>query len=83
MTRILFICRGNICRSPMAEFVMRNPGSRGSVAGVVGHTLWAEEKGGAQRDDVGLPLPQLQSGALSREASGRSEQAEEKVLKNA
>ncbi|HCT92095.1 MAG TPA: protein tyrosine phosphatase, partial [Lachnospiraceae bacterium] len=22
MTRILFICHGNICRSPMAEFVM-------------------------------------------------------------
>ncbi len=24
MTRILFICHGNICRSPMAEFVMRD-----------------------------------------------------------
>ena len=24
MTRILFICHGNICRSPMAEFVMKN-----------------------------------------------------------
>ncbi|MBR5153144.1 MAG: low molecular weight phosphotyrosine protein phosphatase [Clostridia bacterium] len=24
MIRILFICHGNICRSPMAEFVMRN-----------------------------------------------------------
>ena len=23
MTRILFVCLGNICRSPMAEFVMR------------------------------------------------------------
>lgn len=23
MTRILFICHGNICRSPMAEYVMR------------------------------------------------------------
>ena len=23
MTKILFICHGNICRSPMAEFVMR------------------------------------------------------------
>ena len=23
MTRILFICHGNICRSPMAEFVMK------------------------------------------------------------
>lgn len=24
MTRILFVCLGNICRSPMAEFVMRD-----------------------------------------------------------
>lgn len=24
MTKILFICHGNICRSPMAEFIMRD-----------------------------------------------------------
>ena len=24
MTRILFICHGNICRSPIAEFVMKD-----------------------------------------------------------
>ena len=24
MIKILFICLGNICRSPMAEFVMRD-----------------------------------------------------------
>ena len=24
MQRILFVCLGNICRSPMAEFIMRN-----------------------------------------------------------
>ena len=24
MTRIMFVCHGNICRSPMAEFVFRN-----------------------------------------------------------
>ena len=24
MTRILFVCLGNICRSPMAEYVMRD-----------------------------------------------------------
>ena len=23
MTKILFVCLGNICRSPMAEFIMR------------------------------------------------------------
>ena len=24
MTKVLFICPGNICRSPMAEFVMKD-----------------------------------------------------------
>lgn len=24
MTKILFVCHGNICRSPIAEFVMKN-----------------------------------------------------------
>lgn len=24
MIRVLFICHGNICRSPMAEFVMKD-----------------------------------------------------------
>ena len=24
MTRILFVCHGNICRSPMGEFIMKN-----------------------------------------------------------
>lgn len=28
MTRILFVCLGNICRSPMAEFVMKVWGDR-------------------------------------------------------
>ena len=23
MTKILFVCHGNICRSPMAEYVMK------------------------------------------------------------
>ena len=30
--RILFVCHGNICRSPMAEFVMKNMVERAGVA---------------------------------------------------
>ena len=33
MIKILFVCHGNICRSPMAEFVMK---VRGNKAGLVG-----------------------------------------------
>ncbi len=33
MVRILFICHGNICRSPMAEFYMRDLVERSGLAG--------------------------------------------------
>ena len=32
MTRILFICLGNICRSPMAEYVMKDLVSRAGLS---------------------------------------------------
>ncbi len=33
MIRILFVCHGNICRSPMAEFVMRDLVAKRGLAG--------------------------------------------------
>ena len=33
MTKILFVCLGNICRSPMAEFVMREKVRRAGLSG--------------------------------------------------
>ena len=32
MTKILFVCHGNICRSPMAEFVMKDLVKKAGVA---------------------------------------------------
>ncbi len=32
MTKILFVCHGNICRSPMAEFIMKDLAKKGNVA---------------------------------------------------
>ena len=32
MTRILFVCHGNICRSPMAEFVMKDMVKKAGLA---------------------------------------------------
>lgn len=31
MTKILFVCHGNICRSPMAEYVMKDLAARAGV----------------------------------------------------
>ena len=33
MTKILFVCLGNICRSPMAEFVLKDMVKRAGIAG--------------------------------------------------
>lgn len=33
MTRILFICHGNICRSPMAEFICRDMAEKAGFSG--------------------------------------------------
>lgn len=33
MTKILFVCHGNICRSPMAEFVMKDLVAKAGVEG--------------------------------------------------
>lgn len=35
MTRILFVCLGNICRSPMAEFVMKDLVEKAGLVGEV------------------------------------------------
>lgn len=32
MTKILFVCHGNICRSPMAEFVLKDMVKRAGIA---------------------------------------------------
>ena len=39
MTRVLFICHGNICRSPMAEFVMRDLVEKAGLFRVTRHVL--------------------------------------------
>ena len=33
MLKILFVCHGNICRSPMAEFVMKDLAEKAGLSG--------------------------------------------------
>ena len=48
MIKILFVCHGNICRSPMAEFVMKTLLARAGLAGeaeIASAAVSAEELG--------------------------------------
>ena len=33
MTKMIFLCHGNICRSPMAEFVMKDLVEKAGLSG--------------------------------------------------
>jgi len=51
MIRVLFICHGNICRSPMAEFVMKDLVKK---AGLV--SQFHIESAATSREEIGNPV---------------------------
>ena len=51
MVKILFVCHGNICRSPMAEFVMRDMVEK---AGLASHFQIASAA--TSREEIGNPV---------------------------
>lgn len=51
MIKILFVCHGNICRSPMAEFVMRDMVERAGRAGDI-----AVASAAVSREELGNPV---------------------------
>lgn len=51
MTKILFVCHGNICRSPMAEFVMKDMVKRAGV-----ERDWVIESAATSREEIGNPV---------------------------
>ena len=51
MEKILFVCHGNICRSPMAEFVMKDMVSKAGIADRVQIASAA-----ASREELGSPV---------------------------
>ena len=51
MTKILFVCLGNICRSPMAEFVMKNLVKKAGLA-----SQFHIESAATSREEIGNPV---------------------------
>ena len=51
MTKILFVCHGNICRSPMAEFVMKDLVKKAGISDRV-HIASAA----VSREEIGNPV---------------------------
>ncbi len=51
MTKILFICHGNICRSPMAEFVMKDLVKKAGV-----ETKFHIESAATSTEEIGNPV---------------------------
>ena len=49
--RILFICHGNICRSPMAEYIMKELVKQEDVA-----DDWEIESAAVSREEIGNPV---------------------------
>lgn len=49
--RILFICHGNICRSPMAEYIMKELVKREGAA-----DDWEIESAAVSREEIGNPV---------------------------
>ena len=51
MVRILFVCHGNICRSPMAEFVMKDLVKKAGLA-----SQFHIESAATSREEIGNPV---------------------------
>lgn len=51
MTKILFVCHGNICRSPMAEYVMKDLVKRAGVA-----DQFQIDSAATSREELGNPV---------------------------
>ncbi|MBR6741058.1 MAG: low molecular weight phosphotyrosine protein phosphatase [Clostridia bacterium] len=51
MTKILFVCHGNICRSPMAEFIFKDEIKKRSLEGV-----FYAESAATSTEEIGNPV---------------------------
>ena len=54
MKKILFVCHGNICRSPMAEFLMKDLVKKAGLA-----SQFHIESAATRREELGNPVQGL------------------------
>ncbi len=59
--RICVVCTGNICRSPMAEYLLREALDRAGLGGLV-----EVESAGTSAEELGNPIDDRTASALSR-----------------
>lgn len=62
MIRILFVCHGNICRSPMAEFMFKDMAARRGMA-----ENFYIESAATSREEIGNDIHRGTRGILERE----------------
>ena len=74
MIKILFVCHGNICRSPMAEFVMKDMVQKAGLADRFYIASAATKKSGAAGETLSIrrPEPSWRSMVFAVTESGRS-----------
>ena len=76
MKKILFVCHGNICRSPMAEFVMKD---LAATAGRGGDFLIASAA--VSREEIGNPVYPPARAELARHGIGCSGHAAHQITR--
>ena len=54
--KILFLCHGNICRSPMAEFILRQLVRERELSGALPAGAVTVESAAVSREEIGNPL---------------------------
>ena len=64
MIKILFICHGNICRSPMAEFVMKDLVQKAGLA-----SQFHIGSAATSREEIGNPVYPRRGGSWRSTAS--------------